>query len=135
MFAYYPSTFGENAKRSGYILLETALTESTTLPFVCFILTAEYGTSDLFLPARFWALAEDGRACANEVMLAPLPHEKKASILKREPVGIISICEVDPVAATLAFARAGKIDRTAPDCYGALLFAFTNATIIFVPER
>lgn len=81
MFAYYLSALGDNAKRFGYLLPETAMTELTIVFVVSSVQAAEYGAANLILLASVWALAEDDRTRANEGMLAPLPCEMRASIL------------------------------------------------------
>lgn len=78
MFVYYSSAFGYNARRLGYLLLETTITEFTTISFVCFIQAARYSVADLFLSVplqaltangRLRALTANGRICANEGVL------------------------------------------------------------------
>lgn len=88
----------------------------------------------MFFLARFRTLAEVGRSYAIERVVAPSPYEMRAYLFKRGLLGIISDCMVDPWAAILAVARAGKIDWTAPDCLGSFFYDFVDATIVFVPE-
>lgn len=64
----------------------------------------------------------------------PLPCKMRATILKCVILRIISDCAIDLVAALSAFARAGKIDQTVPDCLAWFLNDFADATIISVPE-
>lgn len=40
-------------------------------------------------------------------------------------------CTVDSMSAVMAFARAGEVDWTAPDCFGCFLYAFADPAIIF----
>lgn len=47
---------------------------------------------------------------------------------------VISDFAADPVAAILAFARAGKIACTASDSLGCVHYDFTDANIISIPE-
>lgn len=49
---------------------------------VCVSRTAEFGTSDLFLPSIFWALRDERRICANEEVSIFLSREKKANVLE-----------------------------------------------------
>lgn len=52
----------------------------TIVVIVCFIQAAENGAVNLFLPACIWALAENGRACADKGVLASPVCELRASI-------------------------------------------------------
>lgn len=131
---YDYSLFGENAKRFIYLQLETAITELTIVFFVCFSQTVEYGTDDLFLPARLQSTAKVCHARANIRVLASLPCKMRASNPKHGGLRIVSDCAVDPVSAIFAFARAGEIDGTPLDCLGWFPYDFADATIIFVSE-
>lgn len=48
MFVYCFSSFGYNAKRFGYLLLQTAMKESTIMFLVCFSQAAEYDVAGFF---------------------------------------------------------------------------------------
>lgn len=89
----------------------------------------------MFLPTHLWVLAQDGCLRAKERVLVPLSNKMRAEVLNCGLLGFVSDCAVDPVAAILAFARAGKIDRTASDCVGWFLYDNADAVIIFVLER
>lgn len=104
------------------------------MSLVCFVQAAEYGVADLSMPALLRALTEYGRLRANEGVLVPLLGKMRAKILKRVLLRIISNYAVGLVAATLAFARAGKTDWKAPDCVGRYSYGFAYVAIIFVPE-
>lgn len=54
-----------------------------------FIQAAEHGVSDSIISARFWALAESGRLCANEGVLVLLLSELRANVLDRGLVRLI----------------------------------------------
>lgn len=86
------------------------MTKLTIMFILCFIQVAEYGASNLFLPAHLLALAEDGRARATTRVLSPLLCEMEADLLERGVLSVSSNCAVDPVAAFLAFARVGETD-------------------------
>lgn len=133
MFAHYSCAFGGSAKRFGNLLLETAMTKFTVMYFVYFIQATEYGKANLFLPARLWALTENGCYHANEEIFAPLSCKMRVDILKRGLLRMISACATESVVAIIAFARAGEIDRTAADCFDWFLYDFAGATTVFVP--
>lgn len=79
MVAYYSGTFDDNARRFGYLLLETAITESSIMLSVCFISASEYSVANIFFTARPQALAKDGCSKANKRVLAPVPYELLAN--------------------------------------------------------
>lgn len=64
----------------------------------------------MFQSAGLLAMPEDGCAWANEVELAPLHCEIRASILKRGLLRIISDCSNNLVAEILAFVCADEND-------------------------
>lgn len=111
-----------------------AITETVIMCFVCFIQATEYGAADSFLPVCLWALAEDGLLCANDGVLVPLLRRMRANVLKRGLLRITSSSVVDLAAASLAFARAGRIDWAAHDSFGWFLYDFADTTLIFVPK-
>lgn len=135
IFAYYTSAFGDNFKWFGHLLLETTMTELTIVSFFLFILAAKHGAADFFLPARLRALVELDRTGVNERVLAPLPCMMRASFLKCGLSGTAGSCAVGPVAAILAFVRAGKTDGAASDCLGWFRYEIADANFIFLPER
>lgn len=134
MFVYYFSAFSDSALCFGHLLLETAMTAFTFMLFICFIQIAEYGVAHLFMPARFWALTEGGRLCANEGALVSLSRETRAIVLERGLSRLISNCAEEQVAAISAFARVGETDWAALDCGGCFLYDFADAVIISVPK-
>lgn len=60
--------------------------------------------------------------------------EMRANFLKRGLLQLISDCAADLAAGILAFARAGKIDWTAPDCVSWFFYSFADTAIFSVPE-
>lgn len=90
MVAYHSSSFGDVAKRFGYLQLKTAVTDSTIMSFACFVHVTEQGVANSFLLVRLRTLAESGRVRANKGVLAPLPCKMRAGILMRGPLRIIS---------------------------------------------
>lgn len=96
---------------------------------------AENGATDLFLPARLRVLTEDGRVRAIKRVLVQLPRNIEGNILKQGVLRNISICAVDLLAATLAFARAEEIDWIVSDCWSRFLYDFADVTIILESER
>lgn len=82
------------------------------MSFVCFILSAEFGVSDVPLPSWFRVLRDKGRLCANEVVLVPLSRKMKADIMDLGLLKMISDCEVDPAAVLLALTRANEVNWT-----------------------
>lgn len=110
LFVNSSSAFIDRAKRFGYHLLEAAMTEVTIMSLVCFILAAEYGETDLFLPAGFWSLVADDGSRESEVALVLLLCVMRAIIVKGGLLLIIRDCAADPAAAISTFAPAGKTD-------------------------
>lgn len=136
MFLHYYSTFLDNDELFGYPLLKTAKTEFMNMFFVSVIQGAEYGTADLFLPARLRALSEDGSTRANEEALPPLPCKMRDGIVKRGLLRIISDCTVDLVPAILAIAHAGEIDGPHPTVWtGACLTLQMRLSSLYLNGR
>lgn len=132
MLAYNLRVCRDNAKRFVNLLLKTVMTETTIMSVVCFIQAAGYDAADLFWPARLRTLVDDSRACEYKWVLAPHSGEMKTSILIRSLLRINSDCAIDAVVTIIAFARAGKIYLTVPDCLSWILYKLADATIIFV---
>lgn len=86
--------------------------------FIFFVQLAEYCKTNLFLPARVRASTKNGRLRLSEGVLAQLPGEMRANVLKRGFLRIISDCAVNPVAAISSFARDGEIGWTVRDGLG-----------------
>lgn len=118
VFAKHSSAFGDKGEQFGYPVLETAMTEFTNIFFLCFIQVEVYCTADLFLSAFLRPSAEDGRVGESKGVPAPLPCKMRAHLLKRGLLRTKSDCAAESVAATFAFAPAGKIVWTVPDCLG-----------------
>lgn len=51
------------------------------MSYACFIQAVEYDVTDLFIPARLWALTDDGHLRANEGYLIPLTRKMRADVL------------------------------------------------------
>lgn len=100
--------------------------------FVCFIQAATYGVADLFIPAYFRALMEDGRLCAKEEVLVPLPSKMRTDILQRGHSQLIRDCAVDSLSLILVNLLADEIELATPDCVRWLLYDFIEAGIISV---
>lgn len=66
LFAYFSCTLGGNAQRSGYLLLNAAITEFRVMFLACVIQVAENEGANLLLPAHASAIIDDGRLCRNE---------------------------------------------------------------------
>lgn len=67
-------------------------------------------------------------------MLPLFPYDMRTNIFKHGLLHITSNSVVDLVAAILAFALAGEIDWTAPDCLRWFLYDVAYVTIVCVPE-
>lgn len=110
LIAYCSNAFGDNTPWFGHLLLETSIIEFTIMCLVCFIHATEHCVPDSFLFAPLWVLTEGGHLCANERVLVPLPNKLMADVLKRGFLRLISDCNVNPVSAIFALARASEID-------------------------
>lgn len=108
--AHYHGAFDDNNQRLGYLLLETKITEFTSLFLVWFSQAAEVGAADLFLRTRLRTMTENGRPRANERVLARLSWDVSANFLMCGLLGIISQGALDPAAVLLAFNPIAKID-------------------------
>lgn len=94
----------------------------------------KYGVTDLVLLAYLRASTDDGCIRANDKVVVSLPCKMRANSLKRWLSRITRDFVVDLVAAILAFASTGEIDRTLPDYLGWLLCQITETMIISVPK-
>lgn len=110
------------------------MTEIKIISFVCFDQAVEFGVAELFIPALPRAVTEGGNLQANERKVVPPPRKVRADVPKRGLLRLISDSTLEPVFAILDFARAGKVDRAAPDSVGWLLYDFKNAAFIPVFE-
>lgn len=88
----------------------------------------------MFLQARLWALTSNGGLRANQGFLVRLPCKIRANVLNPGLLHIISDCAVDPLDASLAFARAGETGLIVPDCSGWFLYNIAETTIILVSK-
>lgn len=92
------------------MLCKTAATKIMVMSFVCFILAAKIGVSDLFLQNTFCVIRDEGHLRATEEVLV-LPSRKiEANIIKWGLLTISNNCEASPVFALLVFDCANKID-------------------------
>lgn len=121
-FVYYSSALGDSAYRFGQFFLDMAATEFMIIAFLCSELIAEYGAAELFPRVRLWALTKDGPFHVSEMLLVLLPCKTRVNIPKHAIVRTITDCGADPVAASIAFACAGRIEWTMPIVFDAFLY-------------
>lgn len=77
--------------------------------FFSFIQAVEYGLFHFIWSSLLRALTDDGRLCANEGVLLPLPYGMQTSILKRGLLRLIDDCVVDVVLVILALAKWARL--------------------------
>lgn len=99
MFLYYFGAFWENAQRFVHMLRNSTIMELTATLLDWFVWAVENWVANLLSPFRLQALAHDGRICANESVLVPLPCMMRMHYLKSGILRIISDCEVSKVLA------------------------------------
>lgn len=104
------------------------------MSFICFPPVANRGVPDLFRPSRFRVLQDEGRLAAIKKVLIQLSRRMLASVMKGDLLKIISDCDVKPVAALLAFARAKGIDGKDLKALGRYFCYFAATMVVAVPE-
>lgn len=135
MFASYFGAFENGGKPFSSLLYKAENTEFAVMPSVCLIQTAEFGVFDLFQTSGFCGLHDEGRLCANKVVLIPPSREMKAKITEGDLLKIIGYCGIGPVSVLLVLARANEIDCEDLEASSCYPYDFASTMIIAVLQR
>lgn len=113
MLEIYSSSFSNNAQQIGYLLLETATKKFTITFSICFIKSDSTAWPTRSRQLDFCRLLKlvpfkQMNKCSTSIM------QNKANFLKLRLLRIISDCEIDLVAAVLAFGPLARWIRQRP---------------------